>query len=847
MRAALALLLLAGPLAAQAVPAGREPAQTSVVRAPGAHYGASGLHRFVLGTDYRALWTTPVSVEVLDLGSAEGGLVPLGRTGGQQSKTLKLGNPSGQQFFFRSIDKDPTKALPEELRGTVAGWVVQDQISSANPLAPLVVSRLLAATSILHNAPRLYVLPDDARLGEFRADFGGLMGFLEERVGGSGLAAHWQGAVEIIDSDTLFARVDRDADDRVDARAFLLARLFDVYIGDWDRHRDQWRWARMDDALPRRWLPIPIDRDQAFVRFDGVALSIARQTLPKLVKFGAGFSDMAGQTWNGRDLDRRFLSDLERPVWDSVGRSLQAALSDSVIADAVRALPAEHFALAGPRLEARLKHRRDALMEAVDRYYHLLSAQVDIHATDEADVASIARRDDGGVTVGLSRTSGAGAGRYFERRFEPGQTREVRLFLGRGDDTAVVRGVGGGITVRILGDSGADRLTDSSSGGPNRFYDADGRDARTTGRSTPIDRQRYVPPPSPDPHAIPPRDWGHRWQPLTWASYGPDVGLFVGGGRTLTTYGFRKYPFATRHRFRAGIATGPWTYRVDYLGEFHRENSRASLVLFARASGVEVLRFHGFGNETSAAGSDAFYRVTQDQFSLELALLLPVGGRLTLLAGPTLKYASTDRRADRFLATVNPYGAGNFGEVGARAALRLDTRNRRNAASRGVMLELGGSIHPAWWDVQETFGEAHAEAAVYLSPPAPLDPTLALRAGGKKLWGAYPYFDAAFIGGPATIRLGRENRYAGDASAYGSAELRLALVRARLVLPAELGIFGLADAGRVYFAGESSSRWHTAFGGGIWVAFLNRSNTFSAAVAASDERTRVYLQAGFAF
>ena len=847
MKALIALAVLASRLAAQADSADTSASAQTVVQAAGSHYKASGLHRFILGTDYRDLWTVPTTVEVLDLGSAKGGLVALGRTGGQQSKTLKLGNPKGEQFFFRSIDKDPSNALPIELRGTVAGWVVQDQIKSANPMAPLVVARLLAATTILHNADQLFVLPDDPRLGEFRTDFAGLMGFLEDRVGGSGPAAHWNGAAEIIESDSLFARLDRSTEDRIDARAFLLARLFDVYIGDWDRHRDQWRWARMDDSVPRRWLPVPLDRDQAFVRFDGFALMIARQTLPKLVKFGSSYADMAGQTWNGRDLDRRFLAELNHSEWDSVATGLKALLTDSVIESAVRALPPEHYAIAGATLDSRLKARRNNLMEMADRYYRMVSAQVDVHATQKSDVASVERSADGAVTLTLSGNSDSSGGPYFERKFESGETHEVRLFLGQGDDSATVRGEGGGITVRVLGDSGVDELVDASDGGSNRFYDADGRSGHTGGRSTSIDRRSYVPPPSHDEHALPPRDWGHRWQALTLASYGPDIGLFVGGGRSLTTYGFRKYPFASRNRFRAGIATGPWTYRVDYLGEFHRENSRAALVLFAGASGIEVLRFHGFGNETSAKGDDTFYRITEDQYRIVPALMLPLGSRLTLQLGPTLKYVSTDDRSDRFLATLDPYGAGNFGEVGAQASLSLDTRDRRNAATRGVTLELGGAIHPPWWDVKEAFGDAHAEATAYLSPPVPLDPTLALRIGAKKIWGAFPFFDAAFIGGPSTVRLGRENRYAGDASAYGSAELRLALFRATLVVPTDFGVFGLADAGRVYLDGESSDTWHSAVGGGIWIAFLNRANTISAAIAASDERTRVYLQAGFAY
>jgi hypothetical protein len=847
------MVLLAAPLAAQTPPpdSGKvaHDEVITVIQPPSARYDAGAVTRFFLGADYRKLWTTPATVAVLDLERFEGGLTPLGRTGGQETKGLKLGTPDGHQFFFRSIDKDPSLALPPELRGTVANWVVQDQISSASPMAPLVVDRLIAATTILHNTHRIFVMPDSPGLGEFRPVFAGMMGVLEDRIGGSGPAAHWGGATEIIDSDTLLALADRSTDDRVDARALLEARLFDVYIGDWDRHRDQWRWARFSDSIPRRWRPVPLDRDQAFVRFDGFLLGVARPTLPQLVNYSDQYANMVGQTWNGRELDRRFLVELPRAAWDSVGRRLQAALTDSVIEDAVHALPPEQYALAGATLEARLKHRRDRLIEATDKFYRQLAGQVDIHGTDQPDVASLTRAPDGSVSVSLAHGSGAGDIPYFTRRFEPGETHDIRVYLGRGADTATVHGAGGGITIRVLGDTGADRLIDSSTSGKDHFYDPDAASDRTEGSDAhDIDRRPYVLPPRKSPTELPPRDWGTRWQPATWASYGPDVGLFIGGVRTVTYYGFRKQPFSSRHRFRAGIATGPWTGRVDYLGEFHRQNSRLAFSILAAASGIEVLRFHGIGNETSASGGDSFYRLTQQQYGLAPAVIFPVGNRGTLELGPTLKYVSTDNRPDRYLATVNPYGIGKFGELGFRGLLRFDTRNRRVAATRGVVFELGGVVHPPWWSVTQTFGEAHALAETYLTARGvPLRPTLSFRAGAKRVWGLYPFFDAAYIGGVSTVRLGAEDRFAGDASAYGSAELRVSLFHATVGLPAEFGLFGLADVGRVFVEGETSNRWHDAFGGGIWMAVINRANTLSAALASSEERTKLYIRAGFGY
>jgi hypothetical protein len=843
-----ALMASAGtPLSGQAPDSA---SQERTLQAAGPRYRAGGLHRLLFGREYRSLWSTPISVPVLDLRTFAGGLKPVSKGGGQQTKSLLLVAGDGREFFFRSVDKDPSAALPPELRTTVAGDVVRDQTSSALPTGPLVVGRLLDAAQVRHGESRLYVLPDDPLLGDFRPEFAGVMGFLEDRVGGSrGVPAHWAGATEIITSDSLLAKIARGTDDRVEARAFLTARLVDLLIGDWDRHSGQWSWARFGDAVPRRWVPIPQDRDQAFAKYDGVLLTIARQTAPQLTNFGPGYPYLAGATWNGRDLDRRLLVELEWPVWESTAIGLQSGLSDAVINDAVRALPPEHYALRGATLAAALRTRRDRLLEAARGYYELLAGQVDVHGTDVADEASLTREPDGAVEVTLA-PGGSGTTTndpYFRRRFDPKTTREVRLFLDGGDDRAIVRGASSGPLLRILGGEGQDRLVDSTRSGRERFYDDPEAPAQTEGSASKVDRRRYTIPRK-KAGAVPERDWGKRWTASTSLSFGPDIGVLLGGGRTLTVYGFRKDPYASRHQFRGALASGPKSYRVEYRGEFRRENSAGRADILARASGIDVISFSGFGNENPAPGNNEFYRVTQDAFTLRPSLVFALGSRASLRLGPILKYVSTDDRPGRFLASLgNLYGTGNFGEVGGGVTLRYDSRDRAALASKGILLELGGSGYPAIWDVDSTFGEVHGEAVTYLSARAPLDPTLALRLGGRMFWGRYPFFEAAFIGGASTVRLGRVNRYAGDASAYGSTELRLSVAKVNLVLPADLGVFGLADVGRVFLAGETSDTWHAAAGGGLWLSYLEHAYTLSLAIAKSDERTGIYAQAGFGF
>src|SRR5439155_1649161 len=84
-------------------------------------------------------------------------------------------------------------------------------------------------------------------------------------------------------------------------------------------------------AAARVWRPIPRDRDQAFSRLDGFLPWLARYYHPDVVSFGRTYPDMVGLNWDARALDRRLLTDLERPVWDSTAAALQVQLTDSVI------------------------------------------------------------------------------------------------------------------------------------------------------------------------------------------------------------------------------------------------------------------------------------------------------------------------------------------------------------------------------------------------------------------------------------------------------------------------------------------------------------------------------------
>ena len=858
MRARLTVLLLgvslaASPGAAQSPTPSRAPRDTVTV-APGVRYRAGWFHRALFGSHYRDLWATPIRIPVLDLQHFAGGLKPTRRGGGKQTKTLRFESADGRKWAFRSVDKDPSALLPPDLRETLVDRILQDQVSATHPAGPMVVSPLLDAVGVKSAPVQLFVMPKDPALGEFQ-DFGGIVGGMEERPSeASDESPGFEGARKVADTDELFDKLDKSPEERIDTTAFLKARLMDVFLGDWDRHGRQWRWLKIEQGKEAPWEPVPYDRDQAFVRYDGLLLDLARTTSPQLVNFGERYPSTIGITWNARVLDRRLLVGVRRETWDSVARDLQARLTDGVIDDAVHQLPPEYFAKDGKRLATALKRRRNELPEEAGKLYRFFARDVDLRVTNQAELAVVRRNADGSMdlTIRRKQAENADTALLFQRRFVGGETGEVRLYLGEGKDSVRVEGAGGGPLLRVIGSAAPKSedpkvVVDDATGGSTKVYDTNPKTVVAGSHRPSLDHRPYSPPDSTDRVRRAPRDWGHLWRINPWLSYGPDIGFFLGAGPALYNFGFRQNPYASRISVRAGYATSADRFRADFRGDFRFQNSGTRLLVNARASGIDVLRFFGFGNETPVSTPDDFFKVFQEQYSFSIGPGWQIGRALTIWVAPVVRYSTTDLDRPTLIGQVRPYGSANFGMFGGEGGFEVDTRNVPAAATRGVRLIAAGSIYPKVWDVASTYGEVHGEASAYLSARMPLQPTLAVRAGGQKVWGNYPFFDAAFVGGPTTVRGLRTHRYIGDASAWGNAELRLRLSRYYIILPGEWGVFGLADAGRVWLQGESSDTWHDAFGGGLWFAPLARANAITVAIARGDGRTGVYVRAGFMF
>ena len=821
--------------------------QDTVSVTAGERYRArSEIHATLLGERYRELWTSSIRVPVLDLGTFGGGLTPIRTGGSRQTRSLRFRAGDGREYEFRPIDKELGAAMPDWAKGTLVEWLRQDQTSSQLPAAPLVATELLDAVGVLNPGPRLFVLPDDARLGEYRRDFAGILGTLETRaIAKPGSGPEFANALEIVDTERMLELVSSDPDHRVDSRAFLAARLMDVFLGDYDRHAGQWRWARYATGGTHRWVPIPEDRDYAFVDYDGTLLQIGRMAgVRRAIRFEETYPNLLGMVQNSLALNQRLLAELPREVWDSTAAALQTLLTDRVISDAVARMPAPHVELAGADLERRLRARRDALREMAARLFALHNRVVEIHATQQPDRAEIVRRPDGRLSVRIGRTAD-GAGDYFHRLFEAGETSEVRIHLHGGDDRARVEGMGSPVVVRVIGGRGDDHLIDAGAG-HTTFYDAHGENRIQEGPGTRVSLRDRRDAPDADP-LLPElvRDWGtSSGLYVPSAELRAHVQLVVGLGPELTRYAFRHEPYAMKVYARGLFAPLHLRKGFEAGAKLHRESSPTSVELFASAADLDASMFHGMGNG-SARQPSATARVWHDRFTGRALVHRHLSTRARATAGIVAEHTRPSAGPGSPAILTPPLGMEPTTLLGGLAMLALDGRDDRYFPTRGYRGEIVAELYPGAAGGSGPFSRVDARGSVYL--PIPLGgttPILALRGGGSRAVGEFPFFEAAYLGGSRHLRGYSTQRFAGDLSLFGGVELRAPLAPLELVVRGTGGVLGFMDAGRVYLDGSSPGGWHTGAGGGLW--FATPVGAVSLAYA-RGEKQKVYLKMGMPF
>ena len=869
---------------------------------PGAQYEASAFTRAFLGDGWRELWTTPVTVPVFDMETHAGGLMLEKRGGGAQSMVLHLEDADGwREYRFRSVDKYPLQSMAPELKGTAVGRIFEDRVSILFPAAPVLVQPLHEAVGILHSPATLYVMGDSPRLEFMRDTVAGMLGTFELKAEeGPDDTPGFAGSRAIKGYDGFHEELASGREHRLDEREFLAARLVDFLINDPDRSRDNYDFARFGEKGAYTWRPLPTDRDQAFVDAGGWLNSLVfRPMLPTLMSFGPTF-DLSGLTHTTYVHDRRLLQRLTAADFRDVSLRVQAAITDPVIERAIARMPIEwrDGTTADERVRTALRARRDQLPTVAAAFYRELAGEVDVHGTNEAERIDVVRHADGRVTVTVGDPASAAivadrrdvlpdrvvitsggdvalrneSGLYFRRTFLPSETNEIRLYAGGGDDVAVISGApSNGIKVRLIGGEGDDVLADSTAGGGGSLYDAEGTNVLLPAHDTRVSTRPWK-------ELIPETGFriGSDWKPdwgrsSGWTGsldYSQSAGVVVGVGPTFGAYGFRRLPYHWRVESQFLVGSGNGRLGVSLDADYRAENSPLAYQLAVLATQLEGTRFFGYGNQSPAMSRDLSV-VDQNMVSVDPALVWHLGWRAREGEGNALRGEDTSRapalratvgefRLGPSLAWIDPDpepgsplalspadGGRSFGVAGAAIGFELDRTDDDAVPTAGYTLDADVAAYPmsiGGGDAQGAFGTARARGSVYVPLQRVGDgPHLALRAGAATATGNFPVQYAAAIGGRSSLRGFSHRRFVGDLAANAGAELRVPVGTLNFLIRSKVGVFGLADAGRVWLDGRSDGGWHTGLGGGLWFSALGHSVSVA---YARGEGGRLYIKAG---
>lgn len=226
----------------------------------------------------------------------------------------------------------------------------------------------------------------------------------------------------------------------------LRARVFDIWIGDWGRHEDNWKWAGFKEGNKTTYFPIPRDRDHAFSRWNGLLPFLASRhwALPNAENFDYRFRDVSSLTWPSRHLDRFLLSSVDKAAWLQYAGELQQLMNDALIDSAVQHFPKTVIPLSGNTIGAKLKSRRTDLPRGILEYYDLLAKNVDVVGSNKAEYFKITRMENGSVEVSMfdkdKKTNGPSGIPLFHRVFSPEETKSINVYGLDGDDILMMDG-----------------------------------------------------------------------------------------------------------------------------------------------------------------------------------------------------------------------------------------------------------------------------------------------------------------------------------------------------------------------------------------------------------------------
>jgi hypothetical protein len=779
------------------------------------------------GQNRRKEWATEVTVPVIFLDKVFGGLTPHKAGGGNETKSLQLRSATGKEYSIRSVNKSRNDVIPPEFEKTFMEDIIRDGVSQSHPYAAMALAGMQDAAGILHPEPMLVYIPSQPALDSFNTKYGGDLYFLEQRPDGDWSDTKKLGALkEYADTEAVIEALLTDNENKADQYAFVKARLFDMLIGDWDRHDGNWKWGIDKKNKGLVFIPIPRDRDQAFYTHNGVLIDrfLPLAGLSFMQHFDHRVKNISPLNKAGTNMDLFFTNSLSADDWRRAATELRALLTDEVIEKSVHNLPAEIYSVSGKEIEAKLKSRRELLPQFAQSYYKKVAKEVQVVGSNKKEFFSITTNEARELSVrvyNIDSTGQPAATAFYDRTFKPGETNEVRLFGMDGGDIFHTNTTNSTIRMRIIGGAGFDSLVHSN--GNIHIYDDHNNYLQVSKARLHLSEDSAV----------------HRFEyksrklfsngPGPVLSYNNKDRIFVGLNVSYKNNKWTRGSVPVKQDLGVYYSLSQQAIRAAYTASKLVFKQKANLFFTGEYDAVRWTNFYGLGNETKEEIKNVrFYRMLGEDWSAAIGLTRTTGNNtfelLTFLQHVDLRNDTSKFVFNNF-QSLHPdvYNANKY--VGFRLGYTFASLNDRVVPTKGLVVLANGKLVRNI-SANDYFQQYALRTKFYL--PVGKKLSFAFTAGGETIVDNRhmndnaQLYQHAVIGGPQSLRGYRLERFWGKSSFYNSNEIRYITHLKSYLLNAKIGILAFVDDGRVWMPGEQSNTLHTSYGTGLILAPFNK-------------------------
>jgi hypothetical protein len=828
--------------------ASRQPGFADSISMPfSTKYKASAFKEFFWGKHYRKEWGTIVSFPILDMETYKGGLTPDKLGGGHQSKSLRVIAGDGKEYVLRTVEKDLTPLVPEDLRGTFLHRQANDQLSMVHPYGAMIIARLSDKLGIFHMNPEILFVPNTEALKEFRDTIGGKLCYFEERPSGKG----WEkdpiagNADEIENTEKILEKFAKDTKYRMDQKELLKVRLFDMMINDFDRHEDNWNWAKFSQRDPlgekdsiTKYKAFAKDRDQALSKVDGLLMHFIAMpwAIRPLENMTRKVKDVLGENFAARNLDRQFLNELTKEDWQETISNVQSALTDDAIKEAVDLVPPEVNQYSGDFLSKRLIERKDNLSQYGMKYYRKLNKYVSVVGSAKEEHFNIVFLEDAMSVTGLNKKNDT----FYHRVFYSDQTKEINIYgLENKDEFTISGNARNNFKVRIIGGEETDKYVDDRSGSGKKIHVYDVQDSiDVSGKEYRINRNEDTLYQYKRDHTK--YDW---FMPFIIPGYNPDDGVYFGLGFKYRKQKWGKAPFGWEQSFKLEATTQSGFIGFGYKGLFKHVFGRWDLDLVAMYRGPKfVFNYYGTGNETELVVKDkTFYRTGLKALSLNPGISREtdhVFVRFSIEYDEVKVLKTPGKFISSAFAEVDPRIFTRQHFAGVRGDWNFSSVDVKKNPTRGLNIEAGFNGRDNL-DKTSSYLNLRGSFSFYQSLGRSL--VFAHRTGAATNFGDYDIYFANTLGRSENLRGFWRYRFSGKTSFYQNSELRLSLSKRK-----NFGMLGFFDDGRVWIEDEDSKTFHVGYGGGFYFIPFNALG-INLSYGRSNEVSMILIKTGFLF